>query len=186
MEDQEIVRLYWDRNEQAIAVSSEKYGAYCTSIARNILPDRSDAEECVNDTWFRAWNSMPPHRPAVLAAFFGKITRNLSFDCYKKLHREKRGGYNVDLVLDELAEVVSGKDDPEKAVQQKELMQEINRFLQTLPKEKRYMFILRYWYADSIPSIAGRFHVNRDNVSVILNRVRKQLRVYLTERGYDI
>ena len=186
MDDQEIVRLYWDRSEQAIAESSNKYGAYCNSIARNILNNRADAEECVNDTWFQAWNSIPPHKPSILSAFFGKITRNLAFDCYKKQHREKRGGYNIDLVLDELAEVVSGKDDPEQKVVEKELKEEINRFLQRLPKEKRYMFILRYWYADSIPSIAGRFQVSRDNVSVTLNRIRKQLRAYLAERGYDI
>ena len=186
MDDQEIVRLYWDRNEQAIEKSSEKYGAYLSSIARNILADRLDAEECVNDTWFQAWNAIPPHRPAILSAFFAKITRNLAFDCYKKQHRAKRGGHNIDLVLDELEEVVSGKDDPEQKIMEKELREEISRFLKTLPKEKRYMFILRYWYADSIPAIAGRFHVSRDNVSVTLNRVRKQLRTYLTERGYEI
>ena len=186
MDDQEIVRLYWDRSEQAIAESSNKYGAYCSSIARNILSNRADAEECVNDTWFQAWNSIPPHRPAVLAAFFGKITRNLAFDCYKKQHREKRGGHNIDLVLDELEEVVSGRDDPEQKVVEKELKEEINRFLSKLPKEKRYIFILRYWYADSISAIAGRFQMSRDNVSVTLNRTRKQLRAYLAERGYGI
>lgn len=186
MQDAEIVRLYWDRNEQAVEASSAKYGAYVSAIARNILNDREDAAECVNDTWLHAWNAMPPHKPAVLAAFFGKITRNLSFDRYKKLHREKRGGYGVDLVLEELEEIVSGQEDPERQILGKELVSEIDRFLKTLPREKRCMFILRYWYAAGIPEIAGRFHLTRDNVSVTLSRIRRQLRTYLTERGYDI
>ena len=186
MEDHEIVRLYFMRSEQAIAESQAKYGAYVGAIARNILKTREDAEECVNDTWFHAWNAMPPKKPAVLSAFFGKITRNLAFDRYKLLHREKRGGYGVDLVLDELSEIVSGKDDPEHKAMAAELSGEIGRFLMKLPQEKRYMFILRYWYAMDISEIASRFHVSRDNVSVILSRIRKQLKAYLTERGYDI
>ena len=186
MQDNEIVDLYWARSENAITETDGKYGRYCRKIAMNIVASNEDSEECVNDTWFQAWNSIPPHRPAVLAAFFGKITRNLAFDCYKKQHREKRGGHNIDLVLDELEEVVSGRDDPEQKVVEKELKEEINRFLNKLSKEKRYMFILRYWYADSISAIAGRFQMSRDNVSVTLNRTRKQLRAYLAERGYDI
>ena len=103
MDDERIVQLYWDRNESAIAESSKKYGAYCTSIAHNILSNLADAEECVNDTWFHAWNAMPPHKPSILSTFLGKITRNLSFDRYKKLHREKRGGNNIDAALNSLA-----------------------------------------------------------------------------------
>ena len=108
MEDERIVLLYWDRDEAAISESSMKYGAYCTSIAQNILKNPADAEECVNDTWLHAWNAMPPHRPSLLSTFLGKITRNLSFDLYRKMHRGKRGGSQVDAVLDELEECVSG------------------------------------------------------------------------------
>ena len=186
MEDKEIVRLYWDRDENAIYESSRKYGAYCSSIARNILKNFADAQECVNDTWVRAWNSIPPHRPSVLSVFLGKITRNLSFDLYRKQHRDKRGGHTIDLVLDELEECVSGKNDPEKDWHEKELSEDIDRFLDTLPEDKRDMFILRYWYADSLSDIAERYSTNVNNVSVTLNRIRKKLKNYLVERGYDI
>ena len=186
MDDAKIVQLYWERNEQAIIESSNKYGTYCNSIAHNILFNWADAEECVNDTWLHAWNSMPPHKPYILSTFLGKITRNLSFDCYKRNHRDKRGGNNIDLVLEELEEIVSGNDNPEKQLQEKELKEEINQFLFSLSKDKRYMFILRYWYADSISEIAERFGLSENNVSVILNRVRKKLKSYLNEKGYDI
>lgn len=186
MNDEEIVKLYWDRNEQALQESSDKYGAYCTSIARNILNNVFDAQECVNDTWLRAWNSMPPHRPSVLSVFLGRITRNLSFDLYRRQHRDKRGGSQIELVLDELEGCVSGNDDPQMNLHAKELKEEINRFLNELPKEKRYMFILRYWYADSISDIAERFSVSENSVSVQLSRIRAKLRIYLRERGYDI
>ena len=113
-EDTHIVQMYWDRNETAISESAMKYGTYCTSIAQNILQNPADAEECVNDTWLHAWNAMPPHRPSLLSTFLGKITRNLSFDLYRKMHRKKRGGSQMDAVLDELEECVSGKDDIER------------------------------------------------------------------------
>ena len=186
MEDAEIVQLYWDRDEQAVYESSRKYGAYCSAVACNILHDHADVQECVNDTWLHAWNAMPPHRPSVLSVFLAKITRNLSFDLYRRKHREKRGGHNIVLVLDELAECVSGKDDPEKDLHAKQLREDIGRFLEKLPEDKRYMFILRYWYAYSIADIAERFSKSENNVSVSLSRIRTRLRTYLIERGYDI
>ena len=186
MDDEKIVGLYWDRNEQAIAVSSEKYGRYCTHIAHNILFSQRDEEECVNDTWLNAWNSMPPHRPSLLSVFFGKITRNLAIDRYRNLHREKRGGDSIDAVLDELAEIVSGNEDPEGAVLENELKKEINAFLKSQPAEKRFMFIRRYWYADTIAEIAERFKVSENNVSVTLNRLRKSLGEHLQGKGYGI
>ena len=134
MEDEKIISLYWERDERAITESAGKYGRYCSSIAMNILKSEPDAEECVNDTWLRAWNAMPPHRPSVLSVFLGKITRNLSFDRYKSLHRQKRGGGQIDMVLDELSEIVSGQSDPAETVMQEELQAEINRFLSSLPK----------------------------------------------------
>ena len=186
MEDATIVQLYWDRNEQAITESSAKYGGYCKSIACNILADPSDAEECVNDTWLNAWGAMPPHRPSLLSVFLGKITRNLSFDRYRQLHRDKRGGHSIDLVLDELAEIVSGNDDPERSWEAKELYREIDRVLAALPAEKRHMFVRRYWYADPIASIARRFQTSENNVSANLSRIRKKLKAELEERGYDL
>ena len=186
MEDEKIVQLYWDRNEKAIEESSTKYGTYCRNIARNILQNEEDADECVNDTWLNAWNAMPPHKPSVLSAFLGKLTRNLSFDCYRKLHREKRGGKTIDLVLDELEELVSGQDDPERKWLEKELKESINQFLQSMPEEKRNLFILRYWYAMDISEIANRTGLSSNRISVNLNRIRNKLKTFLYERGYEL
>ena len=186
MQDEKIVQLYWDRDEQAIGESSAKYGKYCGTIAGNILNSRTDAEECVNDTWLRAWNSMPPHRPVLLSVFLGKITRNLAFDRYRALRREKRGGGQMDLVLEELEECVSDRDDPAQQHQVQELMAEINAYLLALPKTKRDLFILRYWYADSIRQIAEKSGLSENNVSVSLSRMRKDLKAHLHERGYDL
>lgn len=186
MDDEKIVSLYWDRNEQAIAVSSEKYGRYCTHIAHNILFSERDEEECVNDTWLNAWNSMPPHKPSLLSVYFGKITRNLSLDRYRNQHREKRGGNTMDLVLDELAEIVSGNEDPEGAVLEDELKNTIGDFLASQPEVKRFMFIRRYWYADTVSEIAERFKMSENNVSVSLNRMRKALSEHLQRKGYSI
>ena len=186
LDDEWIVRLYWDRNETAISESSKKYGAYCTAIADHILLNRSDTEECVNDTWLHAWNAMPPHMPSVLSVFLGKITRNLAFDRFRKLRREKRGGSSFDVVLDELAECVSGSDNTERRWEEKELIDEINRFLSHLSREQRYMFLLRYWYADPVSDIAERFQTSANNVSVTLSRVRQRLKWHLIERGFDV
>lgn len=186
MEDEKIVELYWDRNESAIDESSKKYGSYCTSIAVNILYNPADAEECVSDTWLRAWNAMPPHKPSVLSAFLGKITRNLSFDLYKKLHREKRGGHSIDLSLEELEGMVSGNDDPVHHYEAAELSREIDAFLMGLPKDKRCMFVRRYWYVDGLGDIAKRFGISENNAAVTLSRIRNSLRSYLLERGYSI
>ena len=116
MDDEKIVQLYWNRDEQAIPATAQKYGNYCTSIAKNILGNLEDAEECVNDTYLNAWNSMPPHRPGVLSTFLGKIVRNLSFNRYKYNTADKRGGGELPLVLDELSDLVSGKDDVEQEI----------------------------------------------------------------------
>lgn len=184
MKDEQIVQLYWDRDEAAVSESSMKYGAYCTLIAQNILQNSLDAEECVNDTWMQAWKAMPPHRPAMLSTFLGKITRNLSFDLYKKMHCEKRGGNRMEETLEELAECVSGKDDIESQWEAKELLREINRFLLLLPEEKRCMFILRYWYVDGISEIAERLGRSENYISVSLNRTRNKLKKHLIERGF--
>lgn len=186
MEDSKIVQLYWDRNELAISATSEKYGNYCNSIARNILGNREDAEECVNDTYVNAWNSMPPHRPRVLAAFLGKIVRNISFNRYKHNTAYKRGGGEIPVVLDELSELVSGRSSVEQEISHRELVCTINKFLQSLPPKKRNIFICRYWYTESISEIAVRYGMKETAVSMVLNRVRLQLHKYLLERGFDL
>ena len=186
MNDANIVQLYWDRNEQAIPATADKYGNYCTSIAQNILGSREDAEECVNDTYLNAWNSMPPHRPSILSAFLGKIVRNLSFNRYKRNAADKRGGGQLPMVLDELSDLVSGKDDVEQEIDRKELVNTIDAFLDTLTPEKRSIFISRYWYTDSISEIAVQHGMKAGAVSMTLNRLRLKLHNYLLERGFEL
>lgn len=186
MEDRKIVQLYWDRMPEAIPATSEKYGGFCARIARNILESREDAEECVNDTYLRAWNSMPPHRPEALAAFLGKITRNLSFNRYRYDHAGKRGGGQIPAVLDELAEVVSDTHDVEREIDRRELIRAVNAFLDSLPREKRRLFVRRYWYSESIAAIARELHMTENHVSVTLNRLRGKLRGYLEKEGFEL
>ena len=186
MDDAKIVQLYWDRDERAIPAAADKYGSYCTSIARNILGSHEDAEECVNDTYMSAWNSIPPHRPGILSAFLGKIVRNLSIKRYRYNTADKRGGGQLPVVLDEISDLVSGTDDVEEGFTGKELIKAIDRFLGTLSSEKRGIFIRRYWYFDSIHDIAVRFGMTENNVSVTLNRLRLKLRNYLSERGFEL
>ncbi len=186
MEDSEIVALYWARDQRAITESADKYGAYCASVARNILESPEDAEECVSDTWFRAWNAMPPQRPSLLSAFFGRITRNLAFDRYRSRSAAKRGGVGAALMLEELGDCVSGKDDVQQRLDMQELTDDLNAFLRSLPPEKRRLFLRRYFYADSLAEIAKRFGRKENQVAVSLHRLRKELRAYLEERGHEV
>lgn len=186
MDDKDIVKLYWDRNEQAITETSSKYGNYCLSIAKNILSSHEDAKECVNDTYLNTWNSIPPQKPKILSAFLGKIVRNLSFNKYKATHSLKRGGYEIDLILDELGEIVSGNESVEDIVIRNELIVVINEFISNLSEEKRYIFVRRYWYSDKISTIANHCNRTENYIHVELNRIRKKLHKYIIERGYDV
>lgn len=186
MDDNRIIQLYWDRNEQAIRITSEKYGHYCKSIARNILNNDEDAEECVNDTYWKAWNAMPTQWPEQLATFLGKITRNLSFNRYKYNRAGKRGGGEITLVLDELADCVSDTDNVEQILDHQELIKAINVFIRSLSTEKRNLFVRRYWYADSVSEIAKDYGMLQGSVSKALERTRKQLKKYLSERGFEL
>ena len=186
MDDARIVQLYWDRDEQAIPATSDKYGSYCAAIARNILGSREAAEEWVNDTFLKAWDSMPPHRPQILSAFLGKIVRNLSFNRYKRNAADKRGGGELPVVLEELSELVSGQDDVGRELDRKELIEAIDGFLAGLSLKKRSVFVSRYWYADSISEIAARHGMKDGAVSMTLNRLRLKLRSYLVERGFEL
>lgn len=186
MDDNGIIQLYWDRNDQAIGATSEKYGHYCKAIARNILNNEEDAEECVNDTYLSAWNAMPTHWPEHLATFLGKITRNLSFDKYRRDHAQRRGGGEIALVLDELADCVSDADNVEQIIDHQELIKTIDSFVRSLSTDKRNIFVRRYWYADSVSDIAKAYGMLQVTVSKTLERTRKQLKAYLTERGFDL
>ena len=186
MDDAKIVQLYFDRDKQAITETATKYGNYCTSIAKNILGNREDTEECVNDTYLNTWNAIPPNRPKKLSAFLGKIVRNLAFNRYKHNTAAKRGAGELPAVLDELGECVSDREDVEEAYDYTELVADINVFLSTLPTKKRNIFVRRYWYADSVSKIAARYNMSCFAVSMMLKRLRNKLRNYLTERGYEL
>lgn len=184
MDDESIVRLYWDRDDRAIAATSERYGRYCKAIARNILVSDEDAEECVNDTYLGAWNSIPPHRPQQLSTFLGKITRNLAFNRYKRNRAQKRGGGETELVLHELADCVSDADSVEEAIDRQELAREISSFVRSLPEVKRNMFVRRYWYGDSVLEAARFCGTSPGGAAKALERMRKSLKAYLEERGF--
>lgn len=182
MEDEKIIDLYWARSQSAIAQTEQKYGNYCRKIARNILYSREDCEECVNDTWFRAWNSMPQERPRILSAFLGAITRNLCLDCYRRSHSAKRGGGEVPYIIDELRDCAGGEE-PSRQIELAELAEGINRFLAGLDTESRVMFVRRYWYMDSIGAIAEQMGFGESKVKSNLFRTRKALGAYLRREG---
>lgn len=186
MEDSAIITMFLERDPEAVHAISEKYGAYCKSIAMNILSDPQDAEECINDAYLQLWRSIPPHQPENLATYLGKLLRNITFNRYRANQTQKRGEGNIPLVLDELAEVVTGGDSPESAVEAKEMSQAINAFLGKLPAWKRYVMVRRYWYADSTAQIARACGRSEGYVSLTLTRLRRKLHAYLTERGFEL
>ncbi|MCD7842225.1 MAG: sigma-70 family RNA polymerase sigma factor, partial [Lachnospiraceae bacterium] len=177
---------YWDRNERAIQETDRKYGSYCHTIAYNILENKEDSEECVNDTWLRAWNTMPPQRPNYLRLFLGKITRNLSLDIWKGKQAQKRGGGELSLALDELSECVADTKDVEDALQAKELQETIERFLHTLPKRERELFLQRYFYMRSAKELAAHYGMKENHVAVLLSRTRKKLAAQLVKEGWSV
>jgi len=182
--DREILDLFWGREERAITETETKYGGYCRSIAWNILHNRQDMEECVNDTWLRAWNTIPPKRPDLLAVFLGTITRNLSLDRWRMGRSKKRGGGQLDAVVTELEQCAAGTISPEERVALQELSGLLDRFLGTLPQKDRCIFVRRYWYTDSILDIARRYHMTESAVKVNLHRSRNKLRSLLEQEGY--
>ena len=184
MEDCQIIELYWQKNADAISETAGKYGAYCFAIAQNILHNAEDSEECVNDTWLRAWNAMPPQKPDLLRPFLAKITRNLSLDRFHGRNAEKRGGGEIILVLDELAECLHGGADTETAYEAKELRNAVRRFVRSLPEREGNVLVRRYFFAEPVADIARRYGLTESNVTVILSRTRKKLRAHLLKEGY--
>ena len=184
MDDSGIVALYWARDEQALRETAQKYGPYCHTIAYNIVKNRQDAEECVNDTYVQAWNTMPPQRPCALRAFLGKITRNLAINVYRMSHTKRRGGGQIPMVLEELEDCFS--DGPEAALEAEELTRMLDRFLRQLPQKDCCVFIRRYWYVDSMMEIAGRYHMALGSVKSSLHRSRKKLKNFLEQEGVHV
>ena len=186
MEDQAIIDLYWAREEQAITETEKKYGAYCRSIARNILHNQADTEECLNDTWMKTWNSLPPQRPHVFPVYLGTITRNLSLNRIRYASAGKRGANTLELAYEELQESVPANSSVEEVVSARELGRKLDRFLRTLPEKECAIFLRRYWYMDTNAQIAKRYRMTAGGIKASLHRTRKKLKAYLEQEGYDL
>ena len=186
MDDSGIIDLFFARSEQAIQEVRNKYGPYCSSVAIRILDSASDSEECVADTWMKAWETIPPARPENLQAYLGKITRNHALQRLRAANAKKRGGSSIDLALSELDDCVSDGDTPEDNLIRRQLSESINRFLKTLPAEKRVVFVLRYWYMYSIKEIASQTGMRESTVSSVLFRLRKKLKTHLEQEDISI
>ncbi len=184
MQDAEIVDLFWQRNPKAIEESEHKYGAYCGSIALRICTNREDAEECVNDTWFSAWNAMPDKRPARLSPFLGRICRNHALDRLEKAASQKRGGSEAAVALEELGDCLSSADNVEASLEQKELEKSIHQFLSFLSVDERRIFLARYYYLFSIREISERSGFRQSKVKSMLYRIRNRLRAHLEKEGF--
>ena len=184
LEDSTIISLFFERSEQAVAELDRKYGAAVKKTAANILQDRQDAEECVNDTWLRVWNSIPPQKPNPLVSYVCKIARNLALDRYRSNKAEKRNG-NLDLVLDEMEECIPSNWNLETEVEARELTEAINRFLAGLPADDRCLFVRRYWYGDSVADLAALTKGSANRISVRLFRIREKLRKTLEKEGFS-
>ena len=181
MDDKRIVDLFFERNEQALTETRQKYSRYLHRVALGILQNQQDAEECVNDTYLRAWNAIPPHRPSRLSVFLGKITRHLALDRYTALTADKRGGGTQAAILEEWREALpETNSDPADDMAVRDAL---SRFLRQLPAEKRRMFIRRYWYGDTIATIAADRHATESAVKMTLSRIRGELKTFLEKEG---
>lgn len=186
MEDSRIVELFWRRSENAIRETELAYGRYGKVIAKNILGNDEDAAECLNDAYLRLWNAIPPERPQKLGLYLGRIVRNLSLDRQKAETAQKRGGGQYTVVWEELADALAAKEGVEERWQAARVTELLNRFLSGLPKEKRAVFVMRYWYFDSVEKIAETTAFSKSKVKMLLLRTRKELRDYLVKEGIDL
>lgn len=186
MDDRKIIELYFARDEEGLRKTDEIYGKYCKSIARNILSSDEDAEEVFNDTLLRAWNSIPPEEPKSLKVYLGTLARNISFDRYRKMTAEKRGGCDVALCLEEAEEFLADTKSVSDEYEKREFSKLLNRFLHSLPERECDIFVRRYFNFDSTADIARRFALKEANVLVILSRTRKKLKKALEKGGYTL
>ena len=185
MEDNQIIELYWARDERAISETDKKYRKYCNSIAHNILQNNEDETECINDTYYKTWNSIPTARPNILKLFLGKITRQLAINKYEKNKAKKRDS-SLDVFLSELEECIPNNNTIENELEYEELTGYINDFLSNVSERNRKIFIDRYWYMYSIKDISKNNNIRDSNVKVILHRTRNELKEYLEKRGVTI
>lgn len=182
MEDSEIIELYFRRNEKAIEETNNEYGSFCYHIAYNILTINDDSEECVNDTYLKIWNSIPPQKPIKFKAWIGKIVRNISLDLWKKNHRQKRYA-GMEQLLEELSECIPSKINVETELKNETITEILNKWLFSLPKSDRILFIRRYFHGDTIKELSKLYNATPTNISSRMYRLRKNLKVHLEKEG---
>lgn len=186
MTDEAIVALFFERDEDAIERSKDKYESYLTAIAVNVLGNREDAEEAVNDTYMAAWDAIPPHKPQCLATFLGKLTRRIAVDAFRRRHRQKRVASEYALSLDELSDCLKADSDTEAHYDAVELSAAVNAFLRTLSKDKRRAFIGRYYYLDPVKTVAAYCGMSEAKLKSLLYRLRCDLKAYLQKEGFPV
>ncbi len=185
-QDNRIIELYWQRDEEAIRQTEKRYGRYLLTIACNILSNREDGRETVNDTYLKAWNSMPPHRPSHLSSFLAKTTRDLSIDRFRRQNAVRRRATQYALSLSELAECVEDKETPLERLELAALAQAIGEHLRACPAQARDIFICRYYFMDPVREIAGFFGVSESTIKSTLHRTRTSLRAHLEKEGFKL
>ena len=186
MDDRNIVELYWQRDEEALQQTQAKYGAYLAKVSYNILSNYEDSQECVNDTYLAAWNSMPVHRPKILCTYLSKITRQLSIDVFRKRNAEKRRCSEYALSLEELGDTFSPEPTPEDALHGRLLDEAIRRFVDTLSGTSQRVFLGRYYFFDPLKDIAAYCGLSESRVKNLLYRTRQELKTYLQKEGFDL
>lgn len=182
MQDEQIIELFWARDQRALAETERSYGPACRTLARRILRSREDAEECVSDAWFRLWQRIPPERPDNFGGFLHRIVRNLCLDRLRREEAAKRGGRAVTVSLDELTQV-TGRGSVESGLLAQELGRAVDRFLRTQSDRARNVFLRRYYFFDTRTEIAARYGISVAQVSVLLSRTRKRLHNFLAKEG---
>ena len=185
MEDIAIIDLYWDRDEGAITETDRKYGPLCRHLAFNILSDREDSEECVNDTWHRAWDTMPPQRPASLRAYLGRIVRNLSISRLRQRTAQKRGG-GLEVMLSELEDCLPSPAQVEQELEAKELAAAISRWLRSLEPDDRVLFVRRYWYGEAVSDLAAEWGSSPNQMAKRMQKLRRVLKKRLEQEGLSV
>lgn len=186
MQDEQIVELYWQRDESAISATQEKYGAYLMKIAWNILNEAEDCEESVNDTYLAAWNSIPPQKPFILSTYLGKLTRRISISQFRRRNAAKRQGSEYALSISEIEDSMTDSITPETELEIKQLGKLINEFLRSLKPDERNTFIGRYYYMDALKDIAEYCGMSEGKAKTMLYRTRLKLKAYLTKEGYEL
>lgn len=186
MTDRKIVELYFARSESAISETDKKYGSYFRRLAASVLGNEQDSEECVNDTYMKLWETIPPQKPDKLGAFAARIVRNIALNTVTRLSALKRGGSGSDTAFDEIADCLPSGENVERTVDSRELARIIERFLGTLGREKQLIFMKRYWYFESVSDIAAELNISESKVKMSLKRTRDRLREFLGKEGVEI